>query len=319
MSTESLPNLHAERARILVVDDQVANIVQVRHILGSTFETYAATGGTQALEMCQSMLPDLVILDVQMPGIDGLETCRRLRADIQTQAIPVIFVTAGTSPADEDACWLAGGSDFVLKPINPTTLQHRVQAQLKLKAQADELRRLAYIDGLTGLPNRRSFDERFDIECRRAARNGNSLSVLLLDVDYFKLYNDHYGHVAGDVCLREIGAGLSRSVFRPGDLVARYGGEEFVGLLPETDHSGAMCVAEAILKQVSQAELSHRASPISSLVSVSIGVATWAGRKSGAITTEHCRTLVEEADRQLYRAKQAGRARVLGIELPAKQ
>lgn len=303
-----------EKVRILVVDDQAANIVQVRHILGAGLETFAATSGAQALAMCMAAPPDLVILDVSMPGIDGLETCRRLRADVRTQAVPVIFVTAATSPEDEDACWRAGGSDFVLKPINPTTLQNRVRVQLTLKTQADQLRRLAYLDGLTGLPNRRSFDERFGIECRRAFRNKTPLSILLMDVDYFKLYNDHYGHVAGDACLREIGRCLDETILRPGDLVARYGGEEFVGLLSETGHAGALRVAQAILDRVSQAKLSHAASPIGSTVTVSIGVATKNVHQHEP-AHETCHWLLEEADRQLYRAKQAGRARVAAVEL----
>jgi len=317
MSMSSTPNNSTERLRILVVDDQVANIVHIRHILGPELESFAATSGAQALEMCKGMVPDLVILDVQMPGIDGLETCRRLRADVQTQAIPVIFVTAGVRPGDEDACWLAGAADFVQKPINPTTLQNRVRAQLKLKTQADELRRLAYLDGLTGLANRRSFDERFNVECRRAIRGGIPLSVLILDVDYFKLYNDHYGHVAGDVCLQKIGVCLAQTVLRPGDLVARYGGEEFVVLLVDTDHTGALCVAQSILKQVSQAGMRHAASPIGPLVSVSIGVATWVGQQGEPVSGQRCHTLIEQADRQLYLAKQAGRARVAGIALAA--
>lgn len=305
----------ASKPRILVVDDQVSNIVQLRQILGPGIETYAATSGTQALEVCKAVRPDLMILDVQMPGIDGLETCRLIRADIHTQELPVIFVTAGSSVAEEDACWAAGGSDFVLKPINAATLQHRIKAQLRLKMQADELRRLAFADGLTGLANRRSFDQRLSEECHRAARNVTSLSVLLLDVDYFKLYNDYYGHVAGDACLREIGNCLRRSASRPGDLMARFGGEEFVALLPETNHAGAMAVAQAILDLVKQAELRHVASPISPIVSVSIGVVTWAGQIDPVLHGS-CTTLIEEADRQLYFAKQAGRARAVGREIP---
>lgn len=310
----SPPSQLCERVRILVVDDQAANIVQVRHILGTELETFAATSGEQALNMCMAAPPDLVILDMRMPGIGGLDTCRRLRADARTRAIPVIFVTAATSPEDEDACWLAGGSDFVLKPINPTTLQNRVRAQLTLKIQADQLRRLAYLDGLTGLPNRRSFDERFDIECRRAFRNKTPLSILLIDIDYFKLYNDHYGHIAGDACLREIGQCLADSILRPGDLAARYGGEEFVGLLSETGHAGALRVAQAIFERVSLAKLSHAASPIGSTVTVSIGVATKVVQQH-ELVHEACHFLLEQADRQLYRAKQAGRARAAGIEL----
>lgn len=306
-----------ERVRVLVVDDHVSNIVQIRHILGPEIDTFAATSGAQALAMCTSSPPDLVILDVQMPGIDGLETCLRLKADILTQEIPVIFITAGTRPEDEDACWLAGGLDFVPKPINPTTLQNRVRAQLKLKTQADQLRQLAYVDGLTGLPNRRSFDKRFDTECRRAVRNGTPLSVFLLDVDYFKLFNDHYGHVAGDNCLREIGCLLSQSVLRPGDLLARYGGEEFVGVLAETDHAGALYVAQSVFERVNQAAMPHAASPIGPTVSISIGVATWSGQGAGGRET-HCHNLLEEADRQLYSAKGAGRARVAGVDLGVK-
>lgn len=304
-----------ERVRILVVDDNAANIVQVRGILGPEVDVFAATDGRQALTIIDKLAPDLIVMDVQMPGMDGLETCRHLRADDKMRDIPVIFMTAGGNATDEDACWMAGGSDFVSKPINATTLRHRVRAQLMIKAQSDRLRGLAYVDALTGLPNRQRFNNQFDAEFRRSLRNGIPLSLLIMDVDYFKLYNDHYGHVAGDLCLNGIGACLKSAATRPGDLVARFGGEEFVGLLPETQLNGALHVANVILDNVRDAKIEHVASPIGSHVSASIGVTCWIPGRS-SITEVDQESLLREADRLLYRAKAAGRAQICGDEFP---
>jgi diguanylate cyclase (GGDEF)-like protein len=307
-------SIRCDTKRILVVDDQPANILLIREILGTNMEAFAATGGAQALAMCIANPPDLVLLDVQMPGIDGLETCRRLRACEQTRAIPVIFVTGNSSAAEEEACWAAGAADFVTKPINPTTLRNRVRSQLTLREQADQLRRLAFIDGLTGVYNRRYFDDRLEVECRRARRSGTPLSLFMLDVDFFKRYNDHYGHPAGDACLVEIARSLRASVGRSSDTVARFGGEEFVALLPETDYAGAMSVARMVLDRIRELNMPHADSPIGPIVSASIGVSTWIAVEADSSADDRCASLLQEADKQLYRAKQEGRARVVGSE-----
>lgn len=256
--------------RLLVVDDQPANIQVLYEVFSADHQVLMATRGAQALTLCANKLPDLVLLDVNMPDLDGLEVCRRLKADDITRDIPVIFVTAHDDERAETLGLEAGAVDFISKPINPRIVRARVKTQLTLKAQSDLLRRWVYIDGLTGVCNRRGFDERLANEAARARRNGSPLSVVLLDVDYFKRYNDHYGHQAGDDVLRRLGAALRDSVRRPGDLVARYGGEEFVCLLPETTLAGARALASQIGERVQALQIPHADAPLGALT-VSLG------------------------------------------------
>jgi diguanylate cyclase (GGDEF)-like protein len=240
-----------------------------------------------------------------MPGMDGHEVCRRLKAGEATRDIPVIFVTAHNDEAAETLGLELGAVDFISKPFNPRVVRARVKTHLTLKAQSDLLRSWVYIDGLTGAFNRRHFDERFAIEWGRAARTGTPLSVVLMDVDYFKRYNDHYGHQLGDECLRQIAGALQASLRRPGDLVARYGGEEFVCLLPETDLPGATSFAARLGQQIYAQKIAHADSSVAPVVSLSLGVscAQAAARFDPA-------ELLRTADAQLYRAKSLGRNQV---------
>lgn len=303
--TFPFPALGARRGRVLVVDDQPTNIRLLHQILSAEHNIFMATNGEQALAICHKAPPDLVLLDVVMPGMDGLEVCRRLKAHPDTEAIPVIFVTGGTDMADENACWEAGGVDFVNKPVNQLTLRHRVHAHLKIKFQADALRAMAFADGLTGIANRRLFDETLDAEWRRCCRSGARLAVLMIDVDFFKRYNDRYGHQAGDDCLRRVAAALKASLSRPFDLVARYGGEEFTCLLPETDAEGALVTAQRLETAVRGLSIEHLDSDVAVVVTISVGVAVMVPLRDGEGAT-----LVRQADAALYRAKQMGRGRV---------
>jgi PleD family two-component response regulator len=234
------------RERLLVVDDQPMNIRALHDIFAATHDVFMATSGEQALAFCRATPPDLVLLDVVMPQMSGLEVCRRLKQDPETAPIPVIFVTALDNPEEEEACWTAGGVDFITKPINAQTTRHRVRAHLTLKRQADVLRRLAWIDGLTGLANKRQFDERWIHEWKRCRRDGLSLAVATIDIDNFKAYNDTYGHLPGDDCLRSVALALRNSLARPGDFAARTGGEEFTCVMPEADVEGARLIASRI-------------------------------------------------------------------------
>jgi diguanylate cyclase (GGDEF)-like protein len=297
--------------RLLVVDDQPANIQALYHALSADHQVLMATNGEQALKLAAVKQPDLVLLDVVMPGLDGHEVCRRLKADEATRDIPVIFVTAQNDDAAETLGLELGAVDFISKPINARVVRARVKTHLTLKAQADLLRRWVYVDGLTGVHNRRHFDERLASEWARAVRNGTELSVLLLDVDFFKRFNDHYGHQAGDDCLRRVAECLRQHVKRPGDLVARYGGEEFVCLLPETPLDGALAFAEHLLDSVRALGVAHAQSPVADVVTVSLGVCTKPADAVGSAAA-----LLREADAQLYIAKSRGRHRVCGAELP---
>ncbi len=298
-------DFNQRRGRLLVVDDQPINIQAIHQIFADTHDVFMATNGQQALDFCHNTPPDLVLLDVEMSGMDGLEVCRRLKQNVDTQSIPVIFVTANNHPDHENACWLAGGVDFVNKPVNPMTLQNRVRAHLTLKFQFDLLHNLAFVDGLTGIANRRLFDERLDAEWRRCKRSQQPLSLIMIDIDYFKLYNDHYGHQMGDDCLRAVARALKTRILRPYDLLARYGGEEFVCLLPETDLTGATVIANALLDAVKSLKIEHVRSNLDQFVSISVGVASedFVGERTSD-------ELLQRADARLYQAKRKGRGQV---------
>ena len=295
-----------------MVDDQPINIQALYQTFAADHQVLMATSGEQALELCATKRPDLVLLDVVMPGMDGYEVCRRLKEDEATRDIPVIFVTAHNDEAAETRGLDAGAVDFISKPINPKIVRARVRTHLTLKAQADLLREWVYTDGLTGVHNRRCFDERLAVEWARAVRSGNALSVVLLDVDFFKRYNDCYGHLAGDECLRRLASALQACVRRPSDLVARYGGEEFVCLLPDTDLAGAMTVAEELGQLLFVQQIAHAESSVAKVVTVSLGVCCKPAGPTGGGCAE---SLMREADAQLYEAKARGRHQACGAHM----
>lgn len=297
------------RPRLLVVDDQAVNIQALYHAFAEDHQVFVATHGAQAIKLCREKQPDLVLLDIVMPGMDGYEVCTAMKADKDTCDVPIIFVTGETDEGAETRGLDAGAVDFITKPINPKIVRARVRTHILLKRQSDHLRSLTLLDGLTGIANRRSFDERLEMEWRRAFRNARPLSLLMVDVDHFKRFNDHYGHASGDECLQHIAQTLRYTLTRPGDLVARFGGEEFVCLLPDTEASGAAAVAQLLERRVRELARPHEASPSDTIVTVSIGVGHTDGR-----TPMSALDLVKAADAQLYRAKAAGRGRVCAAE-----
>lgn len=310
MGTESVispiwPGAMESRPKLLVVDDQPANIQVLYQILAPEYEVFMATSGQQAIDFCNKNPPDLILLDVIMPGMSGLEVCQILKDSLETQHIPIIFVTSISDSASEQACWEAGGVDFIAKPANPITVRHRVRVHLTLKQQADYLRQMVFLDGLTGVANRRFFDERIDEEWRRNLRNGSPLSLLMIDIDFFKRYNDTYGHQAGDDCLKRVAVAIRRQMSRPHDLVARYGGEEFACILPETALEGARQVALHAVQAVHELAIPHRSSDATDIVSISVGLATMVPSQQATWAD-----LISLADMQLYQAKKLGRNRV---------
>ena len=293
-----------DRPRILIVDDVPENIEVLGEILTDNFDLQCAFSGPEALELAAE-LPDLILLDVLMPGMDGFEVCACLKATAATAEIPVIFITAKNDPEAEMAAFAAGAVDFITKPVNPVTARARIQTHLTLKRQKDLLRAQAMVDGLTGIANRRFFDERLLAEWGHVQRHQRSLAILMIDIDHFKGYNDHYGHQAGDNCLRRVATTLNASMQRAHDLAARYGGEEFICMLPECDLQGAITKAEALRAAVAALEIPHAASPTGDRLTLSIGVAATIPPSQASPDT-----LVAAADAQLYLAKQAGRNRV---------
>ena len=291
------------RPRLLVVDDQPINIQTLYQIFHADHEVFMATSGEQALAFCRgNPLPDLILLDVVMPGLDGLAVCQQLKADPVLANIPVIFVTACMDPADETRALEAGGVDFITKPVNPMVVRARVKTHLTLKAQGDFLRSLVFADGLTGVANRRRFDEALLSEWRQCQRAGTPLALLMIDIDHFKRYNDHYGHPTGDACLQQVAAVLKAAMQRACDLVARYGGEEFVCLLPGCDQAPALAKAQALQAALAAQAIAHEASPTAAWVTLSIGVAVAQPQAGGSPAA-----LVAAADAALYSAKHRGR------------
>jgi diguanylate cyclase (GGDEF)-like protein len=272
------------------------------------------TGGAQALGF------DLILMDLLMPEVDGLAACRQIKGCARFADVPLIMVTAEDSAGCLKDAFDAGAMDYVKKPLNRVELAARVKSALRLKQETDcrkarerelvelaeKLRRLSTVDGLTGVANRRSFDEELTRVWRRAQRESSPVSLAMIDVDQFKSYNDHYGHLAGDDCLRQVAVLLQQTVKRPFDLVARYGGEEFAVLLPDTDVPGAQKLAEEMRASVESLTIPHAASTVSARVTMSCGVATIlpaAGSEPAS--------LVAASDACLYQAKRAGRNRVV--------
>ena len=312
---------------ILLVDDDPGSIQLMARILGNIASLRFATNGADGLRLAREAAPDLILLDTEMPGMSGFETCRALKAEPALADTPVIFVTSHTEAAFQVAGFELGASDFIAKPVSAPLLLARVKTQLRVKHMSDELRRIATVDPLTGVANRRRFDESLEREWRRGQRTNDPLALLMIDVDHFKLFNDRYGHPIGDTCLRRVVNALSYASLRPGDLVARYGGEEFTVLLPQTPRRGAEHVARGILDAVKALGIPHDASSTAPHVTVSVGIGCYDedserwrptdgppsvdGLRSRGCSSE----LVNAADKALYAAKRAGRDQAWLLDL----
>jgi diguanylate cyclase (GGDEF)-like protein len=294
-----------EPQKVLVADDDPVNRQVLAELLKPEYTVLLAKNGEQALERTARHAPDLVLLDVMMPDLSGYEVLRRLRADPQTAHISVIFISGLDRPEDEANGLKMGASDYIAKPFNSTVVMARVALHLQLVRQRRLLERLAHVDGLTELANRRRFDELYDVEWQRARRSGAPLSLAMLDIDCFKQFNDLYGHPAGDRALRAVARTAGTWLRRPADLAARYGGEELVLLMPETPVDHARAIVDDLRAAVAALQIAHADSLAAPVVTVSIGGATL-----DSAGTESAAELFEAADAQLYRAKQGGRNRV---------
>jgi diguanylate cyclase (GGDEF)-like protein len=288
---------------LLLVDDVPANLdVLLEHLQDEQVRLLAATSGKDALRLAQQDPPDLILLDVMMPGMDGYEVLRQLKGHAATREVPVIFVTAMSDSVDEAKGLAMGAVDYIAKPFVVPVLKARVKNHLELKRKSDLLAHLAQIDGLTGISNRRHLETRLHQEWDRCQRHGRPLSLVMIDVDHFKQFNDHYGHGNGDDCLRHVSRALSACNRRSGDFLARYGGEEFIALLPDTTAVQGARVAGEMRKAVQSLGIAHRYSSSADVVTASLGVATVVPSKLITIAQ-----LMEAADNALYLAKRAGR------------
>jgi diguanylate cyclase (GGDEF)-like protein len=289
---------------ILIIDDSPEVIRFLSMLLNDQAAINFATRGEEGLALARKLQPDLILLDVALPDIDGFEVCRRLKADLDTASIPVLFVTAGSDVASEVMGLEIGAVDFIAKPLNPPIVRARIRTQLALRAQQQQLQAMVNKDGLTGIFNRRYLDVQLANEVARHRRQRLSMAVALIDVDHFKRYNDSLGHQRGDECLQAVAKALEASSRRPGETVARYGGEEFVILMPACGAPDADRYGHWVREQVAALALPHPDSPTSSRLTISVGIA--AGIPDGA---HDAGAILALADQALYTAKHDGRDR----------
>ena len=288
---------------ILIVDDAKENISILAELLRTDYKIRAATNGEKALDIAFSESPpDLILLDVIMPGIDGYEVCKRLKADPQTKNIPIIFVTGKVNEEEEIYGFTLGAVDYIKKPFNSVIVKARVSMHLELKQYRDYLENISYLDGLTGIANRRKFDEYLEYTWNLAIRVCMPVSMVMMDIDLFKQYNDNYGHQEGDTCLIQVAQALSKVMVRKTDFIARYGGEEFVCILPNTDSDSAFIIAEKMRLAVISLNIPHAYSSVEKIVTISAGAATRLPAKNISSTE-----LINAADRALYKSKESGR------------
>jgi diguanylate cyclase (GGDEF)-like protein len=297
--------MEGKKDMVLIVDDMASNIEVLDNALGEEYEILFATNGKDALELAADHLPDIILLDVVMPDMDGYHVCARLKANYKTQDIPVLFITSMNQEEDESKGLNIGGIDYITKPIRSPIVKARVRNHLELKRYRDHLKELSSLDGLTGIANRRRFDEWLDSEWRRARRNQTSIALIMTDIDYFKPYNDHYGHIAGDDCLKRVAEILKAIARRPTDLPARYGGEEFAFLLSETDAAGAVQVAKRLQHRMKIANIPHEFSDAAPRVTLSMGIGA-----TVPSDIQSSQQLIKSADKCLYAAKRNGRNQI---------
>ncbi len=316
---------------ILIVDDSEDQLLVLKSILSEKGynKIYLANSADQAFKFLglkgknKKRDVDLILMDVIMPGINGIEACTKIKKEESLKDTPIIMITANREEKQLQSAFQAGATDYITKPINVTELLARVRSALRLKMETDsrkererelnemaeqlneankKLKQMSYLDGLTAVPNRRYFEEFFKREWKNAIREKGFLSLIMFDVDCFKAYNDTYGHLNGDDCLKKIAKTLNNALKRPRDFLCRYGGEEFIAVLPDTDKMGASEVAERFLQETKKLKIKHKTSPVSKNVTISIGVATTKPDKR-----TNASLFINEADKALYGAKQSGR------------
>ena len=310
---------------VLLVDDQMMVAEGIRRMLVDEVDIafHYCSDPSQAVAMATEIKPTVILQDLILPDIDGYTLVNAYRANEATHNIPVIVLSTKESPEDKSLAFERGANDYLVKLPDRIELIARIRAhsksylaqlqrdeafralrelQRELENSNEELQKLSSLDGLTGIANRRRFDEFISKECLRSARENTVLSLILIDIDYFKLYNDNYGHLAGDGCLRQVAGALDEIIHRPADLVARYGGEEFGVVLPNTDIQGAIKVAKVLGEEIRSLAIPHEFSEVTNYITLSMGIASKMACESASPTE-----LIDLADKALYKAKDSGR------------
>lgn len=324
-----IQELHSFRIIVLLIDDQPMIAEAVRRALGTEkdIEFHYCQDPTKAIAIANKIKPTIILQDLVMPEVNGLMMVKFFRVNRETSQVPIIILSTKEDPKIKSEAFSLGVNDYLIKLPDKIELIARLryhssayiyhkqrdesyaalqESQRQLHEANQALEKLSALDGLTGIANRRQFDAVLNKEWTRAIRNRIPISLLMLDIDYFKLYNDSYGHQQGDVCLKTVAKILHDNEKRPADLAARYGGEEFAVILPETDSKGAQEIANTILQGIRQANIAHASSTVSDTLTASLGVATMTAERE-----RQAADLVAQADRALYQAKAEGRNRVV--------
>lgn len=316
-------------AKVLLVDDQamIGNILRQSLAKQPNLDFFHCTDPNEAVDFAERVNPTVILQDLRLPGVSGLTLLKKYRANPLTRNVPVVILSIEEKPTVKSEAFALGADDYMVKPPNPIELIARIrhhssaylsqiqrdqafqalsERQKQLLVATAELQRQNGVDGLTGLHNRRYLDDYLTIEWKRAVREQTPLSVLMIDVDAFKRYNDTYGHLAGDEALRKVAAAIRGGFDRPADVAARYGGEEFTVILPNTPQGGAHYIADKIARDVETLQIEHTESPAARYLTVSIGIASMVPPRDGQLTT-----LIQMADAALYEAKRMGRNRAV--------
>jgi diguanylate cyclase (GGDEF)-like protein len=298
-----MPESIEDKPLLLLIDDSPQDLRLLGSLIKEQGQILFATSGREGLKLAAERTPDLIMLDVELPDLSGFEVCRELQQNPETRGSSIIFVTSHQSPQHEVAALEAGAVDFISKPFNPPVICARVKIHLTLKRQNKLLQSLVSIDGLTGVFNRRYFDEQSEVEWKRHFRQGHSLGLAMVDVDHFKQFNDRFGHSAGDECLKTLARTFQQSTRRPGEFLARYGGEEFVFVLPHLNQEDILRFGQHLCAEVLALKIPHPASS-AQFVTISLGAVA-----SVPTPETQLQLLVEQADQALYQAKASGRNR----------
>ncbi len=326
--TRSKLSLENHKITVLLIDDQAMIAEAVRRALSSEkdIEFHYCQDPTKGIKLATEINATVILQDLVMPDIDGLMMVRYFRVNKDTAQIPIILLSTKDEASIKSKAFSLGANDYMVKLPDKIEMIARVryhsqayinqlqkdeafraleESKAKLAEANRTLQKLSSLDGLTGIANRRNFDETLNKEWNRAMRSEKSIGLLMLDIDFFKLYNDHYGHQGGDDCLKKVAKGLDSAIHRETDFLARYGGEEFSGILPDTDLNGSVKVAEEMRLAIKDLRIEHAKSTVSDLVSVSIGVSAIIPQQG-----TDPKILICAADQALYKAKEDGRDRV---------
>jgi diguanylate cyclase (GGDEF)-like protein len=293
------------RYTILIVDDEVSVLTMLNRVLSDEYDIITAKSGIEALRLAEEARPDLILLDMLLPDLDGYNVIVQLKSNTLTTGIPVIFITGIDSGADEEKSFLLGATDYIIKPLKPAPVQARIRYHLKIVNQLKALEGISLTDPLTGLPNKRSFEDRLEMEWRRAVREQKPISYLISDIDNFKTFNDTYTQERGDTFLRTVAGVFILWTKRPADHPARLGGEEFGVLLPDTDEKAALTIAEGIRQDVEVLRIPVKDGEKNKPVTISIGACSNIPQRDDPIID-----FVTRANGALYESKKAGRNRV---------